>query len=205
MPEELEPEPAALVSSFDEAGHVGDDEPLLRSLRHPEVRLERRERIRRDLRPGRGQAGQQRGLACVRKSDQADVGHQAKLELEQKKKGGAEITADLQADFDKREAEFNLAWKKLQERITVTAKASEDKITASVAYLKKDKNDKDSVKAGVDAEVDLKALQGQLKAYYASPSIEAALQVTAAGYQNQTKPVQVPARSVNEYRVALTP
>ena len=48
----------------------------------------------------------------------------AKLELEQKKKNGAQITADLSADFDKREAEFNLAWKKLQERISVTAKAS---------------------------------------------------------------------------------
>jgi hypothetical protein len=104
----------------------------------------------------------------------------AKLELEQKKKSGAQLTADLTADFDKREAEFNLAWKKLQEKISVTAKASEDKISASVAYLKKDKNDKDSVKAGIDAEVDLKALQGQLKAYYASPSVEAVLQVTAA-------------------------
>jgi hypothetical protein len=104
----------------------------------------------------------------------------AKLELEQKKKDGAEITADLTAEFEKREAVFNLAWKKLQEKITVTAKASEEKITASVAYLKKDKRDKDSVKAGVDAEVDLKALQGTLKAYYADPTLEAALQVSAA-------------------------
>ena len=104
----------------------------------------------------------------------------AKLELEQKKKNGEEITADLTADFDKREAEFNLAWKKLQEKITVTAKATEDKITASVAYLKKDKDNKDAVKAGIDAEADLKALQGKLKAYYATPTIEAVLQVTAA-------------------------
>ena len=104
----------------------------------------------------------------------------AKLELEQKKKAGAEITADLTADYEKREAVFNLAWKKLQEKITVTAKASEEKITASVAYLKKDKNDKDAIKAGIDAEADLKELQGKLKAYYASPTIETALQVTAA-------------------------
>jgi hypothetical protein len=103
-----------------------------------------------------------------------------KLELEQKKKDGEEITADLTADFDKREAEFNLAWKKLQEKITVTAKATEDKITASVAYLKKDKDNKDAVKAGVDAEVDLKTLQGKLKAYYATPTLEAVLQITAA-------------------------
>ncbi|MEP6739235.1 MAG: hypothetical protein ABJA61_02575 [Caldimonas sp.] len=104
----------------------------------------------------------------------------AKLDLEQKKKDGTAITATLSADFDKREAEFNLAWKKLQEQISVTAKASEDKITASVAYLKKDKNDKDSVKAGVDAEVDLKAMQGRLKAYYTTPTVEAVLEVTAA-------------------------
>jgi len=104
----------------------------------------------------------------------------AKLELEQKKKNGEQITADLSADVDKREAEFNLAWKKLQEQISVAAKATEDKITASVAYLKKDKNDKASLKAGVDAEVDLKAMQGKLKAYYANPTVEAALQVSAA-------------------------
>lgn len=104
----------------------------------------------------------------------------AKLELEQKRKDGTEITADLSADFDKREAEFNLAWKKLQQKISVTAKASEDKITASVAYLKKDKQDKESVKAGVDAEFDLKAMQAKLKAYYASPTVEAVLEVTAA-------------------------
>ncbi len=104
----------------------------------------------------------------------------AKLELEQKEKDGAEITADLSADFDKREAEFNLAWKKLQEQISVTAKASEEKISASVAYLKKDKNDKESVKAGLDAEIDLKAMQAKLKAYYADPTVKAALEVAAS-------------------------
>ena len=104
----------------------------------------------------------------------------AKLELEHKKKSGEEITADLTADFEKKEAEFNLAWKKLQEQVTVTAKATEEKISASVRYLKKDKNDKDAVKAGLDAEVDLKALQGTVKAFVATPTIEAALQVTAA-------------------------
>jgi hypothetical protein len=104
----------------------------------------------------------------------------AKLELEQKKKDGTQITADLTADFDKKEAVFNLAWKKLQEKITATAKASEDKITASIAYLKKDKDDKEAVKAGVDAEVDLKALKGTLDAYYKTPTLEGALKVAAA-------------------------
>jgi len=104
----------------------------------------------------------------------------AKLELESKKKDGATVTADLQADFDKREAAFNLAWTKLQEKVTATAKASADKIAASVAYLKKDKADKDSVKAGIDAEVDLKALQAKLDAYYKTPTLEAVLEVAAA-------------------------
>jgi hypothetical protein len=103
-----------------------------------------------------------------------------KAEIEQKKKDGTEIKADLTADFDKKEAEFNLAWKKLQEQVTVTAKATEDKVSASVLYLKKDKNDKVAVKAGVDAEVDLKAMQGKLKAFVQTPTIEAALEVTAA-------------------------
>jgi hypothetical protein len=103
-----------------------------------------------------------------------------KLELEQKKSSGEQITADLTADLEKREAAFELASTKLQERLSVTAKASEEKIAASVAYLKKDKNDKASVQAGVDAELDLKAMQAQLKAYYASPTLEAVLKVAAA-------------------------
>lgn len=103
-----------------------------------------------------------------------------KLELEQKKRSGEEITAALNADLEKREAAFTLAWTKLKERVDATAKASEEKIGASIAYLKKDANDKASVKAGVEAEVDLKALQGQLKAWYANPDVELALKVAAA-------------------------
>lgn len=104
----------------------------------------------------------------------------AKLELEHKKKSGEEITADMTADFDKKEAEFNLAWKKLQEQVTVTAKATEEKVSASVRYLKKDKNDKEAMKAGIDAEMDLKAMQATVKAFLATPTVEAALKVTAA-------------------------
>ena len=103
-----------------------------------------------------------------------------KLELENKKKGGEQIDATLTADLDKREAAFNLAWKNLQERVNITATASEEKVTASVAYLKQDGQGKESVKAGVDAEVDLKAMQGKLKAYYASPTINAVLEIAAA-------------------------
>ncbi len=104
----------------------------------------------------------------------------AKLELEKQKKGGEEISADLTTDFEKREAAFNLAWKNLQERVNITATASEEKVTASVVYLKQDAKDKGSVKAGVEAEVDLKAMQGKLKAYYENPTINAVLEVAAA-------------------------
>ncbi len=104
----------------------------------------------------------------------------AKLELESKKKSGEQIEASVTADFDKREAAFNLAWKNLQERVDITATASEEKVMASVAYLKQDAKDKESIKAGVDAEVDLKAMQAKVKAYYESPTIKAVLEIAAA-------------------------
>lgn len=91
-----------------------------------------------------------------------------------------ELSRILELKANKREAEFNLAWKNLRERLVATAKASRDKITASVAYLKKDDKDKAIFKAGVDAEVDLKAMEGKLSAYTANPTVEAALEVTAA-------------------------
>lgn len=103
---------------------------------------------------------------------------EAKLAYEQKKKGGAELAADLKADFDKREAEFNLAWTKLQESVKVTAQASEKKIAASVAYLKTDADGKALLKAGLETEVT--ALQAKLKAWYASPTVELAAEVSAA-------------------------
>lgn len=106
---------------------------------------------------------------------------QVKIELDQsKKKGDEKTTADLTVKLGKVEADFNLSWTRLQEQIKVAAQASEDKISASVAYLKKDAHDKESVKAGLDAELDLKKMQAKLKAYYASPTLKAALEVTAA-------------------------
>ena len=104
----------------------------------------------------------------------------AKLDLEKKKKGGEQIEASVQADFDKREAAFNLAWKNLQERVNITATASEEKVSASVEFLKQDDKGKDSVKAGLEAEVDLKAMQAKIKAYYESPTLKAVLEIAAA-------------------------
>lgn len=105
---------------------------------------------------------------------------EVKAEFEQKKKDGAELTADLTAKPKELEAEFNLRWKKLQEQVNATAKASAEKITANIEYLKKDKNDKAAVKAGADLEVDLKELKASLKAFLTTPTIKAVLNVTAS-------------------------
>ena len=60
-------------------GHVGHRDPAivggidLSQVEHPEVRLERRERVLGDLRRGRRQGGEQRGLPGVRQTDEADI------------------------------------------------------------------------------------------------------------------------------------
>ena len=81
--QKLMAESVALVRAFDQPGHVGDDEAALVAQRDDaEIGRERRERIVGDLRPGRRNAGDQRRLAGVGKSDQADVGEQLQLEPE---------------------------------------------------------------------------------------------------------------------------
>ena len=112
---------------------------------------------------------------------------EVKAEFEQKKKDGTQITAELEAKPKELEAEFNLRWKKLQEQVNATAKASAEKITANINYLKKDKNNKEAVKAGADLEVDLKAMTAALKAYVSSPSIKAVLDVTASAEKISAK------------------
>ena len=105
---------------------------------------------------------------------------EVKAEFEKRKKDGTEITADLEAKPKELEAEFNLRWKKLQEQVNATAKASTEKITASVDYLKKDGKNKEAAKAGAELEVDLKAMKATFKAYASNPSIKAVLNVTAS-------------------------
>ena len=105
---------------------------------------------------------------------------EVKAEYEKKKKDGTEITADFEAKPKELEAEFNLRWKKLQEQVSANAKASAEKITANIDYLKKDKNNKEAVKAGAELEVDLKAMTATLKAYVSNPSLKAVLDVTAS-------------------------
>lgn len=110
-----------------------------------------------------------------------------RAEYEQKKKGGAEVSADLEADFKKQEAEFNLRWKKLQEEVTAQVKASTTKVTANVNYLKKDKQNKEAVKAGADLEVDLKDMAAQFKAFVKTPSLDAVLKLSASAEKISAK------------------
>ena len=81
--EELQAEACPVTGALDQPGDVGQDEgvPALQ-LGDPEIRMEGRERVRRDLRLRSGERRQQRRLATVRQPDQTDVGDQAKLEVE---------------------------------------------------------------------------------------------------------------------------
>ena len=75
-------EPGAGARALDQAGDVGDDELAVVGLERAEHRLERRERIRRDLRLRAREAGEQRRLAGVREPDEPDVGEQLEVQLD---------------------------------------------------------------------------------------------------------------------------
>ncbi len=79
------PEAGAGRRTLDEPGDVGDrGAAVLRvpEVHHPEVRLQRGERVRRDLRPRRGQRCQEGRLPGVRQPDEADVGDQPQLQAQ---------------------------------------------------------------------------------------------------------------------------
>ena len=73
-------EAAALGRPLDEPGDVGEHELVLVEAHDAEVRLEGRERIVADLRPGRAHRRDQRRLARVREPDERGVGHELQLE-----------------------------------------------------------------------------------------------------------------------------
>jgi len=75
------PEAVSFVRAFDQPGHVGDDEAaIVAEAHHAQIRRQRRERIVGDFGTGRGNAGDQRRLAGVWKTHQADVGQQLQLQ-----------------------------------------------------------------------------------------------------------------------------
>ena len=71
-----------VVRAFDESRHVANGEPLeVRQKFHDaNLRRERGERIRRNLRSRAGNRGEQRGLARVRITDEADLRHDAQFQ-----------------------------------------------------------------------------------------------------------------------------
>ncbi len=73
VPQELQAQAAALAGAGDETGHVGDGVHGGTGGHHTQVRDQRGERIVRDLRLGRAQHGDQRGLAGARIADEGHV------------------------------------------------------------------------------------------------------------------------------------
>ena len=73
-------EALAPMGALDQSGDVGHHEPLLARLRDAEVGRQGRERVVGDLRCGRRQPGQERGLPCVRQAHQTHVGDRAELQ-----------------------------------------------------------------------------------------------------------------------------
>jgi hypothetical protein len=83
--EEGVPKAGARAGALDQPGDVGDRRAplvLVAEIHDPEVRLERRERVVRDLPGGRGQRGEERRLARVGQPHQPDVGDETELEPE---------------------------------------------------------------------------------------------------------------------------
>ena len=74
------PQPHPLARSLDQPRQVRHHELPPARRRHPQVRLQRRERIRRHPRPRRAQLPQQRRLPRVRQPHQPDVRHQLQLQ-----------------------------------------------------------------------------------------------------------------------------
>ena len=79
------PGPAPAEAPSMRPGHVGDRGTailVVAEVHHPQVRLERGERVRRDLRAGRRQGREQRRLAGVRQPDEPDVGDEPQLQAQ---------------------------------------------------------------------------------------------------------------------------
>jgi hypothetical protein len=80
--EELVAETGPRRGAFDQARDVGDDRLAILSLDRPQDRRERRERVVGDFRCRPRQPPEQRGLACIREADQADVGEKFQAQLD---------------------------------------------------------------------------------------------------------------------------
>ena len=80
MPQELEAQPLALAGALDESGHVGDGEAHIARLDDAEIRMQRGERVVRDLRARCRDRGDQARLARRGVADERDVRDGLQLE-----------------------------------------------------------------------------------------------------------------------------
>src|SRR5688572_11386129 len=81
MAQKLVTEAMTFVSAFNEAWHVSNDKAsFIAQCDDTEIRRQRRKRVVGDLRFGRRDARDQRRLAGVGKTDQADIGKQLQLQ-----------------------------------------------------------------------------------------------------------------------------
>ena len=91
--EEVVAEPGAVGGALDQARDVGEHELAVVGVDRAEHGLQRRERVRGDLRLRAGQAREQRGLAGVRQPDEPDVGEQLQLQLDPPSSPGSPFSA----------------------------------------------------------------------------------------------------------------
>ena len=80
MTQELVAEATVLVGAFDQARNVGHEDTAkgFRVLNHADVDVQRRERIRRHLRTGRGESISERRLPSIRVAHEADISNRLK-------------------------------------------------------------------------------------------------------------------------------
>ena len=89
------PRPLPWLAPGDQPGDVGDGVDLGPRGHHAEIGFQGGERVVGDLRPGRGQHRDQRGLAGAGEADQADIGH--RLEFQDDVGGFARLAEQREA------------------------------------------------------------------------------------------------------------
>ena len=80
--EEAVAEADAFMRALDQAGQVGEHEFALIDAHHAELRMQRGERVVGDLRLGRADRGEERGLAGIGQADQAGIGDQLQAQAD---------------------------------------------------------------------------------------------------------------------------
>ncbi len=81
MPQKRVAEANVAMRAFDQTGHVTDREPVPVGIFHDaDLRMQRGEGIRCDLRARLGNGREQRGFARVGVADEPDLGHDAQLQ-----------------------------------------------------------------------------------------------------------------------------